>query len=90
MKKIVLFDMDGTLTPPRKRMENNVLNSLGRLQKSGFEIGIVTGSDMNYLLQQILLLKFHPPTPMLLSTSTIFNNLHQANRKDFYAQSPKL
>lgn len=53
MKKIVLFDMDGTLTPPRKRAEYGVLNSLSKLQDSGFEIGIVTGSDMDYVKQQL-------------------------------------
>ena len=53
MKKIVLFDMDGTLTPARKRLEWNVLDSLIDLQRSGIEIGIVTGSDMDYIKQQM-------------------------------------
>ncbi len=52
MKKIVLFDMDGTLTPPREKMEHRIVNSLARLQKAGLEIGIVTGSDLNYLEEQ--------------------------------------
>ena len=49
MKKIVLFDMDGTLTPARKRMDWDVIDALCDLQKAGFEIGIVTGSDMDYV-----------------------------------------
>ena len=53
MKKIVLFDMDGTLTPARKRLEWNLLDSLIDLQRSGIEIGIVTGSDMDYIKQQM-------------------------------------
>ena len=52
MKKIVLFDMDGTLTPPRKSMEFSIAAGLAKLQASGFEIGILTGSDMDYLRQQ--------------------------------------
>ena len=50
--KIVLFDMDGTLTPPRGKMNYKMIESLIRLQRSGFLIGIVTGSDMNYLQEQ--------------------------------------
>ena len=53
MKKIVLFDMDGTLTPARKKMERKVLNALTDLQNADFEIGIVTGSDLNYVQQQM-------------------------------------
>ena len=56
MKKIVLFDMDGTLTPPRKRMQWNVIDALHELQSANFEIGIVTGSDINYVEQQCDLL----------------------------------
>ncbi len=50
--KIVLFDMDGTLTPAREKMQRPMLNALVALQKSGYQIGIVTGSDMNYLQEQ--------------------------------------
>ena len=52
MKKIVLFDMDGTLTPAREKMEYRMASKLAQLQKNDFEIGIVTGSDMDYLQQQ--------------------------------------
>jgi phosphomannomutase len=52
MKKIVLFDMDGTLTPAREKMSMKMCKKLGDLQSLGFEIGIVTGSDMDYLKQQ--------------------------------------
>lgn len=50
--KIVLFDMDGTLTPARKKMKMNIAIELAKLQKSGYEIGIVTGSSMNYIEEQ--------------------------------------
>tara|TARA_B100002019_G_scaffold290246_1_gene307480 strand:+ start:3219 stop:4016 length:798 start_codon:yes stop_codon:yes gene_type:complete len=52
MKKIVLFDMDGTLTPARKKMTIEMCRKLDELQRHGFEIGIVTGSDMEYLKEQ--------------------------------------
>ena len=52
MKKIVLFDMDGTLTPHRKKMTWKIVSSLTKLQNSGYEIGIITGSDMDYIKQQ--------------------------------------
>ena len=52
MKKLFLFDMDGTLTPARKKMNYTVLSSLTQLQKSGWDIGIISGSDMDYIEQQ--------------------------------------
>jgi len=52
MKKIVLFDMDGTLTPARKKMKWEVADALSDLQEANFEIGIVTGSDLDYVRQQ--------------------------------------
>ena len=48
MKNLVLFDMDGTLTPPRSHLDYNLVDTLRELVKFA-EIGIVTGSDMDYL-----------------------------------------
>ena len=50
--KIVLFDMDGTLTLPRQKMGMMTASALSRLQRSGYEVGIVTGSGMKYIEQQ--------------------------------------
>jgi len=50
--KIVLFDMDGTLTPARKEMDWSMVDSLYELQNSGFEVAIVSGSDLDYIKQQ--------------------------------------
>lgn len=55
MKRIVLFDMDGTLTPPRKELDRDLIPALRELAKIS-DIGIVTGSDHNYVLQQMGLL----------------------------------
>ena len=51
MKKIVLFDMDGTLTPPRKALDTNLLGVLTDLTRHA-EIGIVSGSDIHYIMEQ--------------------------------------
>tara|TARA_B100000123_G_scaffold33393_1_gene22225 strand:- start:1428 stop:2207 length:780 start_codon:yes stop_codon:yes gene_type:complete len=52
MKSIFLFDMDGTLTPPRQKMPIDIEIMLKTIQESGSEVGIITGSDMNYIKQQ--------------------------------------
>ena len=51
-EKIFLFDMDGTLTPPRKQIEGKVVRALRALSSIG-KIGVVTGSDYDYVKQQI-------------------------------------
>ena len=57
-KHIVLFDMDGTLTKPRKQFDKKLFNSLRKLSHYS-EIGIVTGSDYDYLYDQMKsLIKF--------------------------------
>ena len=50
-KTIILFDMDGTLTPARLPADKQVGTSLAKLSKHA-KIGIVTGSDFDYLTQQ--------------------------------------
>jgi len=51
-KHIVLFDMDGTLTPPREEFDKKLLESLRELSLFA-EIGIVTGSDIDYVKSQM-------------------------------------
>ena len=50
--RIVLFDMDGTLTPPRMQFDKQLLNPLRNLSKHS-QIGILTGSDIDYVKQQM-------------------------------------
>ena len=53
-KSIVLFDMDGTLTESRENFNNKELeDSLYSLTNNGISIGIITGSDEDYLRQQM-------------------------------------
>ena len=58
MKQIVLYDMDGTLTPPREPLEESLVPVLEQLSEVA-DIGIVTGSDYDYLKQQVGLLLDH-------------------------------
>tara|TARA_R110002110_G_scaffold213236_7_gene426444 strand:- start:982 stop:1746 length:765 start_codon:yes stop_codon:yes gene_type:complete len=53
MKDLVLFDMDGTLTEPRERIKESMIEAVDYLIGTGAEIGIVTGSDTKYILEQI-------------------------------------
>ena len=50
--RIVLFDMDGTLTPPRMDFDKELLNPLRKLSEHA-QIGILTGSDIDYVKQQM-------------------------------------
>ena len=53
-KKIVLFDMDGTLTEPRQKFNSSILDdALYSLTNKNIHIGIVTGSGLNYLKEQM-------------------------------------
>ena len=51
MKNIVLFDMDGTLTPARKEMPQEILDALLVLLQYA-DIGIVSGSPFEYIKDQ--------------------------------------
>jgi phosphomannomutase len=50
-KSIVLFDMDGTLTPARKPIQYDMVKALVELSAYA-DIGIVTGSGFDYLKEQ--------------------------------------
>ena len=52
MEKIVLFDMDGTLTPPRQQLDHSLLGPL-KVLSHFCDIGVVTGSDIDYVNQQM-------------------------------------
>jgi phosphomannomutase len=53
MKDFVLFDMDGTLTLARRPMNPDIIQSLRALAGIA-EIGIISGSDYDYIEEQIL------------------------------------
>jgi len=51
MTDIVLFDLDGTLTPPRDEMPEKIVDSLSDLAEFS-EIGIITGSTLEFVREQ--------------------------------------
>ena len=54
MKKLILFDMDGTLTEPRKCIDKPMHKMLRYLAvQCKAEIGIVTGSGIDYVQDQL-------------------------------------
>eukprot|EP00400_MALV-I_sp_L67-5_P001080 gene1080-1071_t len=53
-KRIALFDMDGTLTKPRNPAKQDMLDCLDRMrQMDGVAIGIVSGSDLPKIEEQL-------------------------------------
>ena len=52
MKDIVLFDMDGTLTKPRRSISNRTIECLGMLNRH-IDVGIVSGSPYDYINEQM-------------------------------------
>lgn len=53
MKKVILLDMDGTITPARKPIEPPMISILNEIIEAGFHIGIVSGSPLNYMDEQL-------------------------------------
>eukprot|EP01134_Creolimax_fragrantissima_P007832 CFRG7832T1 len=53
-KKIVLFDVDGTLTPARKAVQQPMIDCLNKMRKlSDYDIGVVGGSDHVKICEQL-------------------------------------
>jgi len=48
---VVLFDMDGTLTPPRQPIKSNMIKAINSLRQVA-TVGIVTGSSLSSIQQQ--------------------------------------
>lgn len=64
----ILFDMDGTLTDPRTRITNDVIETLEKINK-GTKLHLVTGSGMDKVEEQM-------STPVLLS---LFDRVYACN-----------
>jgi len=50
---IALFDVDQTLTPARKTIEKAMIETLDKCIARGISIGIVSGSDLNKIKEQV-------------------------------------
>ena len=53
MKKVILLDMDGTITPPRKPIEVDMVKKLDEILFADIHLGIVTGSNLEYMQEQL-------------------------------------
>lgn len=53
MIKIFLFDVDGTLTKPRQKITEDMVGFIRELKQSGVITGIVSGSDLKKIEEQI-------------------------------------
>ena len=53
MKKLLLFDVDGTICDSGKKITSHMTNSILNLVKSGYVIGIVGGGTFNKILYQL-------------------------------------
>lgn len=52
--KLILFDVDGTLTESRKKIDNKMIDILQQLKaKEDIDIGFVGGSDLNKQIEQL-------------------------------------
>jgi len=76
-KNIVLFDMDGTLPESRQKFDSNILSSSLKELSQYAEIGIVTGSDYDYLNEQL--------SPLLNSSIRYCLHLLPCNGTKYYA-----
>jgi len=55
IEKAFLFDIDGVLTEPFSRQVNqNVINSITRLLKSGYSVCLFSGRDQSWVEQRVL------------------------------------
>jgi len=53
MKKVILLDMDGTITPPRKAITPEMEIQLNSMINDGWFLGIVSGSHIDYMNEQL-------------------------------------
>lgn len=51
-KNCILFDLDGTLTPPRGRITDDNTNGISKLLRIA-RVGILTGSDLPFVIEQL-------------------------------------
>lgn len=54
MSKLLLFDVDGTLTIPRNKINDDMIDTLKKIKENNdFDIGFVGGSDLTKQIEQI-------------------------------------
>lgn len=50
---IILFDVDGTLTPARREIKEEMINTLKEIKEKNYTIGFVGGSDLSKQKEQL-------------------------------------
>ena len=55
MKKIILLDMDGTLTRAREKIKHDMIAQLNSMLADDWKLGIVSGSPIQYMDEQLSL-----------------------------------
>jgi phosphomannomutase len=53
MNKVILFDVDGTITEPRKKINKEMIEILTTLSNK-YLIGLVSGSNFDYIYEQVI------------------------------------
>jgi phosphomannomutase len=54
MKEILfLFDVDGTLTKPRNKIDNEMIEFIKKIKNKNIKIGIISGSDFKKIEEQL-------------------------------------
>jgi len=53
MKKVILLDMDGTITEHRKQIQTDMIIQLDSMIADEYELGIVSGSPLEYMNEQL-------------------------------------
>ena len=78
---IALFDVDQTLTPARKSIEKAMLETLDKCKEKGVAIGIVSGSDLVKIKEQV-------GEPLVTSADYTFseNGLYALKEGQFFSQ----
>ena len=53
-KTLILFDVDGTLTPSRLPINAEMSQTLEKLWRANYVLGVVGGSDIDKISEQVL------------------------------------
>lgn len=78
---IALFDVDQTLTPARRTIEQSMIDCLKKVMDKGVAIGIVSGSDLNKVTEQV-------GNEMVKNVDYTFseNGLYSLKRGEFFSK----
>ena len=76
--RVFLFDMDGTITPARKLIENDMILFLRELTEHAY-VGIVSGSPYSYIFEQL--------TPVFKEKKEMLSDAKCTKRRDLFRKA---